>query len=411
MPLHSVVIAGAGQAGFQTAASLRQDGFDGRIIMIGDEPGLPYQRPPLSKAYLMGKTTAEALSFRPAKYFADNKIEAIPQTRVTAIDRTNRRIALSSGSALDYDHLVLALGAHNRTLPVPGGDLDGVFGLRTLADADAIGARLADADEVVVAGAGFIGLEFAAVASALGKSVHVLELAERTMARAVSPAMSQLFAQAHESWGVKIEFGRGLARIEGTNGRVAGVETTGGHKRAADIVVFGIGVLPNVAIAAEAGLDIENGIKVDAALVTSDPAISAIGDCASFLSPYADSHMRLESVQNAADQGRAVAARLMGKAAPYSAVPWFWSDQRDLKLQIAGVSTGADRTLVVGDAEERRMSVLCFRRDRLIAVESVNRGSDHVAARKLFARGTPALTPSDAGKPDFDLKAWEAATR
>src|SRR5438270_11762323 len=254
MPLHSVVIAGAGQAGFQTAASLRQDGFAGRLVMLGDEPGLPYQRPPLSKAYLMGKTSAEALTFRPEKFFADNGIEIIAKMRVTAIDRTNRRVMLSSRSALDYDHLVLALGAHNRTLPIPGADLEGVFGLRTLADADAIGAMLADAHEVVVAGAGFIGLEFAAVASALGKSVHVLELADRPMARAVSPAMSQLFAEAHASWGVQIDFGQGLARIQGKSGRVSGVETTNGRRRAADIVVVGIGVLPNVAIAAEAGL-------------------------------------------------------------------------------------------------------------------------------------------------------------
>ena len=407
--MRSVVIAGAGQAGFQTAASLRQDGFAGRIVIIGHEPGLPYQRPPLSKAYLMGKTTAEALTFRPEKFFADNRIELIAQTRVTAIDRTNKRVALSSGGALDYDHLVLALGAHNRTLPIPGADLDGVFGLRTLADADAIGAMLADAHEVVVAGAGFIGLEFAAVASALGKSVHVLELADRTMARAISPAMSQLFADAHALWGVKIDFGQGLARIDGDGRRVTGVDTTDGRKRPADIVVFGIGVLPTVAVAAEAGLDIDNGIKVDAMLVTSDPTISAIGDCAAFPSPFADSYIRLESVQNAADQGRAVAARLMGKAAPYSAVPWFWSDQRDLKLQIAGLSIGADRTVVVGNPEERRMSVLCFKRDKLIAVESVNRGSDHVAARKIFGRGALALSPEEASTPDFDLKGWAAA--
>jgi 3-phenylpropionate/trans-cinnamate dioxygenase ferredoxin reductase component len=409
--LHSVVIAGAGQAGFQTAASLRQDGFDGRITMVGDEPGLPYQRPPLSKAYLLGKMTAEALSFRPAKFFAENRIEIIAQMRVTAIDRTNKRVGLSSGGALDYDHLVLALGAHNRALPIPGADLEGVFGLRTLADADAIGAMLIDANEVVVAGAGFIGLEFAAVASALGKSVHVLELADRSMARAISPAMSQLFADAHASWGVKIDFGQGLARIDGDGGRVTRVETTDGRTHPADIVVVGVGVLPNVAIAAEAGLDIDNGIKVDAELLTSDPAISAIGDCASFPSPYAGSHIRLESVQNAADQGRAVAARLMGRAAPYAAVPWFWSDQRDLKLQIAGLSIGADKTIVVGNPDERRMSVLCFTGDKLVAVESVNRGSDHVAARKIFGRGTSALTPGEASRPDFDLKAWEAATR
>jgi NADPH-dependent 2,4-dienoyl-CoA reductase/sulfur reductase-like enzyme len=351
------------------------------------------------------------LLFRPEKFFADQKIDVVSQTRVAAIDRTNSRVSLSNGDAVAYDHLVLALGAHNRTLPVPGADLHGVFGLRTLADADAIGAMLTFANDIVVAGAGFIGLEFAAVASALGKSVHVLELADRPMARAVSPAMSQLFADAHKSWGVKLDFGQGLAAIQGQGGRVHAVETTDGRKRPADIVVFGIGVLPNAAIAAEAGLDIENGIKVDAELRTSDPAISAIGDCASFPSPDADGHIRLESVQNAADQARTVAARLLGKPAAYAAVPWFWSDQRDLKLQIAGLSTGTDRTVVVGNSEERRMSVLCFRRERLIAVESVNRGSDHVAARKLFGRGVLTLTPQEASKPHFDLKAWEAANR
>lgn len=409
MSLESVVIAGAGHAGFQAALSLRQEGFQGRITLFGDEPGLPYQRPPLSKAYLLGKTSAQALSFRSEKFFADHGI-ALEHDRVVAIDRTNRRVTLSSGSAAPYDHLVLAVGAHNRALPVPGADLDGVLGLRTLADADLIRARLEDSRDVVVVGAGFIGLEFAAVAAALGRSVHVLELADRPMARALTAETSAFFARAHEAWGVRLDLGQGLARIAGDGGRVAGIETTDGRRLPADLVVVGIGVLPNVALAAEAALDIENGIRVDAHLATSDPTISAIGDCAAFPSPQGDGHVRLESVQNATDQAKAVAARLLGRPTPYAAVPWFWSDQGDLKLQIAGLATGYDTAVVVGSAENRSLSVLCFRRGQLIAAESVNRAGDHVAARRLLAR-VPTLRPHEAAADGFDLRAWEAANR
>ena len=410
MSAGSVVIVGGGQAGFQTAASLRQEGFDGRITLVGDEPGLPYQRPPLSKAYLLGKIGADALRLRPEKYFADHRIELV-QDRATAIDRTNRRVTLGSGASVAYDHLVLAVGAHNRALPVPGADLDGVFGLRSLADADALAGRLREARDVVVVGAGFIGLEFAAVANAIGASVHVLELAERPMARAVSVEMSRLFAQAHEAWGVKLDFRQGLARIHGTRGKVAGVETTDGRRLPAELVVFGIGVLPNLELASEAGLAIENGIRVGSDLLTSDPAISAIGDCASFPSLHTGEAIRLESVQNATDQARTVAARIVGKAAPYTAVPWFWTDQADLKLQMAGLLSGYDAAVTIGSAEARSMSVLCFRAGRLVAVESVNRASDYMAARRVLARPAPALSPEEASADGFDLKAWEAATK
>jgi 3-phenylpropionate/trans-cinnamate dioxygenase ferredoxin reductase subunit len=409
MTVKAVVIAGAGQAGYQVAASLRQEGFEGRVTLVGDEPTLPYQRPPLSKGYLMGKLSSEALWFRPEKYFHDQKIELVHGT-VTAIDRTNRRVTLQSGRSLDYDHLVLATGAHNRALPVPGADLDGVFGLRSLRDADAVAGRVKQARNVVVVGAGFIGLEFAAVANALGASVHVLELADRPMARAVTHETAEFFRRAHETWGVKLDFRQGLARVEGADGEVVGVETTDGRKLPADLVVFGIGVLPNVQLAAEAGLDIENGIRVDPYLLTSDPSISAIGDGAFFPSQHAGGHTRLESVQNAADQGRNVAARLVGKAAPYAAVPWFWTDQGDLKLQIVGLLSGHDSTVMVGDPTERRFSVLCFRREHLMAVESVNRPADHMAARRILAR-LPTLTPNDAAAAGFELKNWEASSR
>jgi len=408
MTIRSVVIVGAGQAGFQTALSLRQEGFSGKVVLIGDEPSLPYQRPPLSKAYLFGKVGLDALRFRQEKFYGDHRIE-VRHDLVAAIDRTNRSVILGSGTSVPYDHLVLAVGAHNRALPVPGAELDGVLGLRTLADADALRARLKEAKNVVVVGAGFIGLEFAAVANTLGANVH--ELADRAMARAVTSEMSNLFADAHRSWGVHLEFRQGLSSIEGSQGKVAAVKTTHGGRLPADLVVFGVGVLPNVQLAAEAGLDVENGIRVDAHLVTSDPAISAIGDCAQFPSLEAGGTVRLESVQNATDQARTVAARLAGKPArPYAAVPWFWTDQGDLKLQMVGLVQGCDETVVLGSAEAWSFSVLCFRHKQLIAVESVNRAADHVAARRLLAR-TSTLSPQEAATLRFDLKAYEALSR
>lgn len=407
MAPNKVVIVGAGQAGFQVAASLRQDGFDGEVTLVGDEAGLPYQRPPLSKTYLKGAVGIDSLEFRPAGFFAEHRVDLV-HGRAVAIDRTNRRVTLEDGRAFHYDHLVLATGAHNRLLPVPGADLDGVCGLRDLADADRLGRRLRDVRRVVVAGAGFIGLEFAAVAAGLGLDVHVLEMAERPMARAVSRPMSEAFARAHRRWGVKLDLGQGLSRIEGRDGRVAAVETNAGLRVETDLVVFGIGVIPNTRLAEEAGLATGNGIAVNAHLLTSDPAISAAGDVAQFPSVQAGRDVRLESVQNAVDHARTIAARLMGHAVPYAAVPWFWSDQGDLKLQIAGLMMGQDAEIVVGDVEKPAFSVLGFRAGTLIAVESVNRASDHMAARRLLGSHA-TLSPQEAGTPGFDLKAWAAA--
>jgi len=411
--IHSVVIVGAGHAGFQVAAYLRQDGFQGDVTLVGNEPGLPYKRPPLSKTYMTGAMATDALYFRPAKYFAEQHINLM-HDEVVAIDRTNDHVALKSGGTLPYEHLVLAVGAHNRPLPVPGAQLDGVFGLRTLADADRLAPRLKSARNVIVVGAGFIGLEFASVAKAAGASVHVLELSDRAMARGVSHEMADFFRQAHERDGVRMDFREGLAQVvEGTGeqqGKVVGVLTTRKRELPADIVVFGIGVLPNVQLASEAGLDIENGVRVDSHLLTSDPKISTIGDSAFFPSPYAAGFIRLEAVQNAVDQGRTVAARITGKPAAYEAVPWFWTDQGPLKLQIAGILTGYDTTVVVGRPEDSKFSVLCFRRGHLAAVESLNHPGDHMAARRILAR-TPTLSPNDAAAPGFELKAWEAASK
>ncbi|CAO4138005.1 NAD(P)/FAD-dependent oxidoreductase [Methylorubrum aminovorans] len=405
--VESIVIVGAGQAGFQAAASLREAGFAGSLTLVGEEAALPYQRPPLSKAYLAGKTDARGLLLRQESFFAEHRIDHRSGTRVTAIDRAERRVQLSDGGHLAYDHLILATGTRNRALPVPGADLAGVRQLRSLDDADALRTAIEGVRRIVVVGAGFIGLEFAAVCAARGPSVTVIEAAERVMARAVAPETSEAFRAFHEEAGVRFLFGAGVTAIEGEGGRVAAIRTADGQSLPADLVLVGIGVVPNQELAAEAGLAVRDGIEVDAVLATDDPAISAIGDCVRFPSRFAagmpgGDRVRIESVQNAVDQGRCLAARLTGRSAAYDAVPWFWSDQGPRKLQIAGLAAPGDASVL------RRIgagfSVFRFRGGALSAVESVDRPADHMAARRLLASGK-ALTPEQAADPSFDLKA------
>jgi 3-phenylpropionate/trans-cinnamate dioxygenase ferredoxin reductase subunit len=404
MPAPVVAIIGAGQAGFQAAASLRDTGFAGRVVLIGDEPALPYQRPPLSKSYLAGQSGVDDLWLRPAEFYAKQQIDLVYGDAVTAIDRGQRRLHLASGIEFSWDHLLFATGAGCRPLAVPGAELDGVLTLRTLADADALRQRLEEAREVVVVGAGFIGLEFAAVALARGTAVHIIEVTHKPMGRVVSEPVSRFFAEAHMGWGAEVALGTGVAQILGDGGRVAGVETTVGRRISADLILICIGVIPNAELARNAGLAVDDGIVVDEYLVTSDPAISAIGDCANFPTPFAPVRVRLESVQNAVDQGRCVAERLAGRPVPYQKVPWFWSDQGDLKLQIAGITIGHDTSVLRGAPADRNFSVFCFRGGRLIGVESVNRTADHVIARRLLA-GDPALSPEQAADESFDLRA------
>jgi 3-phenylpropionate/trans-cinnamate dioxygenase ferredoxin reductase subunit len=397
-------IVGAGQAGFQTAASLRQEGFAGRIMLIGDEPVLPYQRPPLSKSYLAGDSGLDELWLRPEAFYAAHEIEMLAGETVTAIDRPERRLKLGSGDEIVWDHLVLATGARFRPLAVSGAELDGVLPLRTLADADILHDRLAEAREIVVIGAGFIGLEFASVAIARGAAVHIIEITQQAMGRVVSAAISRFFADAHRRWGCEISFGTGVTRILGADGRATGVETTDGRHIPADLVLICVGVIPNAELACGAGLAVDNGIVVDEYLATADPSVFAIGDCANFPTPFAAQRVRLESVQNAVDQGRCVAAAIAGKPAVYDKVPWFWSDQGDLKLQIAGITVGHDAAVLRGDPADGHFSVFCYRGGRLIGVESVNQAADHVVARRLLA-GDPALTPEQAADQSYDLRA------
>ncbi len=398
-----VIIIGAGQAGFQVADSLRQHGFGGTITLVGEEPNHPYQRPPLSKAYLLGDSEAERLKFRADDFYEKHAIDLKLSTTATAIDPEDKTVTLAGGAVLTYDALVLATGARVRRIPVPGADLAGVHYLKTLQDIDRIEAELADVESVSVVGAGFIGLEFAAVASKLGKTVTVFEALGRVLARVSPPVISDYYTRIHEAHGVRIMTNAGVAEFTGTDGHISGIKLADGEEIACDLAVIGIGVLPNVELAADAGLTCDNGIVVDACGRTSDPAIFAAGDCACYENPFADGRIRLESVQNACDQGRAVAAAIAGKDEPYVAVPWFWSDQYDLKLQIAGLSQGCDQFVVRGDMETNRFSVFHFREGVFRALDAVNKGADYLMARKLLAAGK-GPTPEQAADSEFPLK-------
>ncbi|MGE5271008.1 MAG: NAD(P)/FAD-dependent oxidoreductase [Thiohalocapsa sp.] len=409
MAADPVVIVGASHAGFQLAASLRQHGFAERIVLIGDEPVLPYQRPPLSKDYLDGKIGLDLLLMRPEAFYREHRIEILTGVRVDAIEPAERRVRLATGEPLSYGHLVLATGARNRMPPLPGIELDGVCYLRTLAETDELRQRLAAAERVVVIGAGFIGLEFAAVARAHGKDVHIVELTDRVMGRVVTVPTSEFFAEAHRRTGVEFTFGARAEGIAGHEGRVDGVELEGGARLPADLVLVSIGVRPNEELAAAAGLAVANGIVVDEHLVTADPAISAIGDCAAFPCRHCGgADTRLEAVQNAADHARCVADRLVGNAHPYTALPWFWSEQGELRLQIAGLCTGYDRTVLRGDPEGGQFSVFCYQDGHLLGIESINQPADHAHGRRLLSAGRQ-VTPEQAADPGFDLRAAAAA--
>ncbi|WP_316194539.1 NAD(P)/FAD-dependent oxidoreductase [Bradyrhizobium sp. SZCCHNRI3052] len=397
-----VVIVGAGHAGFQLATSLRQAGFADPIHLINDESHLPYQRPPLSKAYLKGTGGPETLMFRPQKFYADQTIDLV-YDRAVAVQRDQRRVLLASGRTLDYGHLVFATGARNRLLDIPNANLPAVRYLRILDDSEALRGLLADAKRAVVIGAGFIGLEFAATARIKGLEVDVLELGARVMARAVTAEISDYFQKQHAEAGVRIHLGVQATSIEADGNKVTGVSLSDGRHIPADLVVVGVGVLPNVELAAEAGLQVASGIVVDEYLLTSDPHISAIGDCALFVSQRFGGTLRLESVQNATDHARCVAARLMGDVKPYDGQPWFWSDQGNDKLQIAGLTTGYDQVVLRGDPAQKAFSAFCYKEGRLVGIESVNRAGDHMFGRKLLAAGG-TLDAAKAADPSFDLK-------
>jgi 3-phenylpropionate/trans-cinnamate dioxygenase ferredoxin reductase subunit len=397
-----VVIVGAGHGGYQVAASLRQAGFADRICLINDEAHLPYQRPPLSKAYIKGSAGPESLMFRPEKFYHDQTIELIAG-RAVSIDRAARKLLLASGETLPYGHVVLATGARNRLLDLPNANLPDVKYLRILDESEALRKIIPSKTRVVVIGAGFIGLEFAATARIKGLEVDVLELAPRVMARAVTAEVSEYFQARHREAGIRIHLGVQATSIEAENGKVTGVSLSDGRHLPANLVVVGVGVLPNIELAAEAGLPVAAGIIVDEYLSTADPNISAIGDCALFASPRFGGSLRLESVQNATDHARCLAARLTGDRKVYDGHPWFWSDQGDDKLQIAGLTTGYDRVVLRGDPAKKAFSVFCYHGDRLLGIESINRAGDHMFGRRLQAMDR-SITPEQAADESFDLK-------
>lgn len=411
---NGTVIVGTGQAGFQTAASLRAEGYQEPITLIGEEPHIPYQRPPLSKGFPLGTQDLESIELRPKNFYADHQIHLLPGERVTALDRTARQVTLASGSRVPYDELVLATGARNRLLPVKGAELDGVLYLRSLDDALVLKERLKNAQEVVVIGGGFVGLELAAVACSLGKSVTVLEALPRLMSRVVAPIISDFYRELHSNKGVRVFCGAYVSEITGTGGAVQEIALSDGRRFPADLVLVGIGVVPNSELARDAGLRISNGIAVNEHLQTDDENIFAIGDCAEHPCIFAGARIRLESVQNAADQAQCVAATIAGlppsggRPAPYRALPWFWTDQFDIKLQMAGISHGHDRIATRGNPETRKLSVFYFRENKLVAIDSINRPLDHMIGRKLLAAAVP-LTPDQAADESVDLKQLERA--
>ena len=382
-----IVIAGGGQAAVQAVDTLRRKGFTGKLTMVGDEPWLPYQRPPLSKKYLAGALERERLMLRPAQFFAEHRVDAHLGRRVTAIAPRERHVRLDDGLVLPYDALMLATGSRPRRLPVPGADLAGVHYLRTIADADRIRAECTAGGRLLIIGGGYIGLEVAATVRELGMEVTVLEMAERVMSRATCPDVSGFYEAEHARHGVRIRCHETVRALHGDDrtGRVRAVLTEQGGEYPADVVIIGVGVAPADELAKAAGIECENGVVTDVHCRTSDEAIYAAGDCASHLNRQYGRHLRLESVDNAFEQGSTVALNLLGTATPHDKVPWFWSDQFDLKLVIVGVSQGYETLILRGAPASRSFSACYLRGGELVAIDTVNAPKDQMAARKLIA--------------------------
>jgi 3-phenylpropionate/trans-cinnamate dioxygenase ferredoxin reductase subunit len=382
----SIVIVGAGQAAAQLVLSLRQGGHKDAIRMIGDEPYAPYQRPPLSKKFLTERPAAETLYFRPENFWREQGVSAEYGVSVTAIDRAARRVTFAGGQA-DYGTLFLSTGTRARAIPLPGADLAGVFSLRKIDDVRRLRAPLDAAQRVVIVGGGYIGLEVAAVARGEGREVAVLEAEDRVMKRVTSPVISNFMQDFHRGRGVDIRLGARLAAIEG-DGKVAQVRLGDGALLPADLVLLAVGAKPNDDLAAGAGIACEDGVAVDEHGRTSDPSVYAAGDCTRFPSKRYGRKLRLECVQNAIDQAKAVASEILGKPQFYDPVPWFWSDQYELKLQMAGLSEGYDDAQTVGDVAAARFSVEYRKAGRLIAVDAVNDGRAYMSGRKRIAEET-----------------------
>jgi len=398
----TIAIVGAGHAAGQIIATLRQRKFDGRIVLIGDEPYLPYQRPPLSKKFLAGELPAERLYVKPAAFYDDAQIELHLSKRVSKIDRSTHQLTTTDNDEIAYDKLILSQGSRVRKVRVEGSELEGIHYLRGIADVEGIRAAVSTGARVVVVGAGYIGLEVAAVCRQRGLDVTVIEMADRVMSRVVSPQVSDFYQRTHSNHGVNILLSTGLTSFQG-DGKVNSVITSDGQALAADFVVVGVGILPNVELAESAGLDIDDGVVVNDQCQTSDPDIYAVGDCTSHPNAIYDTRLRLESVHNALEQAKTAASNICGVEMCYSQVPWFWSDQYDLKLQIAGLSQGYDKTILRGDPESASFSCLYLKDGVLIAVDAINAPKDFLQSKVLIAERA-RIDPQQLANSDVALK-------
>ena len=399
------VIIGAGHAGVALASSLREQGFDGSIRLVGAEAHLPYQRPPLSKEFMLSADEPPK-PLRSGGFYCDNAIDLQLGETVDRIDLGRRKVVLGGGASLRYSCLAIATGGRPRRLP--GTDIKGVHYLRGLDDAQSIRQQIAEEGRVVIVGGGFIGLELAGTLSALGHKVLVIEGASRLMARAVSPVVSKHFHRVHEASGVEFLLDDRPERFVSSGGRLDAIVTASGRRIPAAVAIVGVGLAPDIRLAEAAGLQCHDGIEVDECMIAGIDRVAAVGDCARFPQYHTGTRVRVESVQNATDQARSAAAALIGRRERYTAVPWFWSSQGSERLQIAGLALDPDREVVRGDPDAGRFSVFRYRGKRLLAVDSVNRPAEHMAARKLMAKGT-SPDPLAVGDPDADLKSLVSA--
>jgi 3-phenylpropionate/trans-cinnamate dioxygenase ferredoxin reductase subunit len=398
----TIAIVGAGQAAGQAAQSLRQRGFTGPIVIIGDEPFIPYQRPPLSKKFLAGEMELERLHVKPAHFYSDHDIQLLLATRVTAIQPETRRLQLSSGKTLAYDKLLLTTGSRVRKLSIPGSDLAGIHYLRNIADVQAIQQNFRPGARLVIVGAGYIGLEVAAVAVTHGIDVTVLETETRAMNRVVAPEVSAFFHKLHTDAGVKIEFGRMVKAFGGT-GSVTEVICADGSTVPADLCIVGIGIIPNTELAQAAGITCDNGIVVNEFAATNLPEICAAGDCTRHPNKLLGVNLRLESVHNALEQAKTAAATLCGEQLPYSQVPWFWSDQYDVKLQIVGINSGYDELVIRGTPEDRSFAAFYLKDRQLLAVDAINSPREFMLGKKLIP-AKAHFDPAKLANPSLDFK-------
>ncbi len=397
----SVVIVGAGHAAGQAVASLRQEGFEGTIVVIGDESVVPYQRPPLSKKFLAGEIGLDRVLFKPVEFYAQADAELILDTEVEKIDRGAKKVVLEDGREIEYGKLILTTGGRVRKLDVPGASLPGVFYLRTISDVESVRAHFSNGEKLVIVGGGYIGLEVAAVAVKHGIDVTVVEMGETVLGRVTCPEVAKFFQRVHTEEGVKILTGTGLESIEG-DGHVEAV-VAGGERIETDFVIAGVGILPNVELAADAGIECDNGILVDEFCATSDPDIYAAGDCTNHPNPIYDRRLRLESVHNALEQAKTAAASICGKQKPYGQVPWFWSDQYDLKLQIAGLNHGYDQVVIRGDLESRSFAAFYLKDGKLIAVDAINRAPEFMMSKMLLQKGV-SIPPERLADESIPMK-------